>query len=226
MKIKSITDVITNSSTEVFILNDSRTSSEIVNNDLKKFGFRGFVRKISREDYYSEDSYYKNHLGYVLSDEEEKNYVWIYVYSSYLKEPKEPEELDLGDKIKLKSYKIINDFGDLQKKFINDFSLLDKIKDKPNKSEVEKKFIENQERYFKYLNFLEYISKEDLITWFSTNINNFPDYKTLLDLSGIIDVSEIFGKWIDIINDGEYVEDFLGEVFNNEKFSYKLIRVD
>ena len=42
MKIKSITDVITNSSTEVFILNDSRTSSEIVNNDLKKFGFRGF----------------------------------------------------------------------------------------------------------------------------------------------------------------------------------------
>ena len=50
MKIRSKIDVITNSSTEVFILQDSRNFSE-VNKELQQLGYQGAVFKLTKEFY-------------------------------------------------------------------------------------------------------------------------------------------------------------------------------
>ena len=97
MKIRSKIDVITNSSTEVFILQNSRNFSE-VNKELQQLGYQGEVFKLTKE-LYQEKRNTGNicQLSNIFVDKENHNYAWFYLYRNHVFNPvKETPEIIEG----------------------------------------------------------------------------------------------------------------------------------
>ena len=89
MRIKSKIDVITNSSTEVFILQDSRNFSE-VNKELQGLGYQGEVFKLTKELYREKrDSGQICELSNIFVDRENHNYAWFNLYLQHVFNPVE-----------------------------------------------------------------------------------------------------------------------------------------
>ena len=89
MKIKSRIDVITNSSTEVFILRHPEENYEEINKLLQSQGFKGDVSKFTKEIWQSQkDSDYRlESLNVFFPDRESKNRAYYYLYKDYIFHP-------------------------------------------------------------------------------------------------------------------------------------------
>lgn len=225
MKIRSKIDVITNSSTEVFILQDSRNFSE-VNKELQKLGYQGEVFKLTKE-LYQEKRNTGNicQLSNIFVDQENHNYAWFDLYRNYVFNPvKEIPEIIEG----LEYYDSLsyNKETNLQRKIKSE--LLDTLAE-------ENKSLKRFSEYLKSGNIHDFPEfelscnpdiKEKFKKWIENNIHEFPEYQKLLKMYNVYDISEVIGNWIDFFDDDCISpEKYLGDVYMNENINYSLTRL-
>lgn len=225
MKIKSKIDVITNSSMEVFILQDSRNFSE-VNKGLQKLGYRGEVFKLTKELYQEKkDSGQICELSNIFVDQENHNYAWYDLYLQYIFNPVE-ETPEVFEGLEYYNSLPYSKETNLQGKI--KFELLGSLAEE-NK---------NLKRFSDYLRtkdihvFPRYeLScnpevKEKFREWVEDNIKEFPDYQKMLKMYNVYDISEVLGNWIDFFDDDCISpEKYLGGVYMNEDINYRLTRL-
>ena len=199
MKIKSYSDVITNSSTEVFVYRGE--IKENLNEYLSRKGVKGDVHFFTEEGWeeYKEkiNNYNYDDLYNCFADSKDKNYSWKRVYSEYL----------------------FTTPGPLQDKLINEL-LLGMAGDLKEKKE---KFLETKDlRYFpQYV--LTYRHEQEFLEWIETNESLFPDYKDLQEKSRTFDISLLFDSWISFFDDTEMSPtSFKGELDEHECEFYRL----
>ena len=225
MKIRSKIDVITNSSTEVFILQDSRNFSE-VNKELQQLGYQGEVFKLTKE-LYQEKRNTGNicQLSNIFVDKENHNYAWFYLYRSHVFNPvKETPEIIEG--IEYYDSLPYNKETELQRKIKSE--LLDTLAE-------ENKSLKRFSEYLKSGNIHDFPEfelscnpeiKEKFKEWIENNIHEFPEYQTLLKMYDFYDMSEVIGNWIDFFDDDCISpEKYLGDVYMNENINYSLTRL-
>ena len=225
MKIRSKIDVITNSSTEVFILQDSRNFSE-VNKELQKLGYQGEVFKLTKELYLEKRNTGNIcQLSNIFVDKENHNYAWFDLYRNYVFNPvKEIPEIIEG----LEYYNSLpyEKETELQRKIKSE--LLDTLAE-------ENKSLKRFSEYLKSGNIHDFPEfelscnpeiKEKFKEWIENNIHEFPEYQTLLKMYDVYDMSEVIGNWIDFFDDDCISpEKYLGDVYMNENINYSLTRL-
>ena len=225
MKIRSKIDVITNSSTEVFILQDSRNFSE-VNKELQRLGYQGEVFKLTKE-LYREKRNTGNicQLSNIFVDKENYNYAWFDLYRSHVFNPvKETPEIIEG--IEYYDSLPYDKETELQKKI--KLELLDALAE-------ENKSLKRFSGYLKSGNIHDFPEfelscnpdiKEKFKEWIENNIHEFPEYQKLLKMYDVYDIFEVIGNWIDFFDDDCISpEKYLGDVYLNENINYSLTRL-
>ena len=225
--IKSIIDVVTNSSTEVFILQDSRNYDE-VNENLKNLGYQGEVIKLTKELFqelkYSDPTIQE--LNYTLVDREIHNFAWFRLYRNHIFNP--VEEIPRIDKDGFEYYIPVDYEKEtpLQHKIKLEFldQLVEKCQDDGLFYSYKK--TKNIHVFPRQIFFNNPKIKEKFKSWIENNINEFPDYKKLLKMYDANDISDILGNWYDFFDDDLMpIKEYLGDVLGNKNFNYKLIRL-
>ena len=237
MRIKSQTDVITNSSTEVFILRHPEENYEEINKLLQSQGFKGDVSKFTKEIWESrEDSDYRlESLNGFFPDRESKNRAYYYLYKDYIFHPKSevPEKVFLGDS----EYLVYPDLdvkgeGELREKLIKDILIpyyKQELKNNSNSDHLIsnfKKFLEDPVENFSYCpgDIMTFRYREEFQKWIDENIDLFPDYNLLLKMYDQNDISEFFGTWIDFFDDDEVdFDEYAGKL--DENLDYMFFRL-
>ena len=229
MRIKSKTDVITNSSTEVFILRHPEENYEEINKLLHSQGFKGDVSKFTKEIWESrEDSDYRlESLNYFFPDRESKNRAYYYLYKDYIFHPKSetPEKVFLGDSEHLVYPDLdVKGEGELREKLTKEILIpycKQELKDNSNSDHLIsnfKKFLEDPVENFSYYPgaIIAFRCREEFQKWIDENIDLFPDYNLLLKMYDQNDISEFFGTWIDFFEDDEIdFDEYAGNLDEN-----------
>ena len=192
MRIKSKTDVITNSSTEVFLLKENldKTAEEI--NALYP-EFKGILKK-----YEDLEDWEKEELSETVIDPNEKGDSWYYLYRSYLFEPKKltPDFVVDGRKYFLTEEK---DVLPIQKKFSRE--VLRKFPEVRGDLEFLRDPEENFYRIFDGRYILLARHHEEIQEWIDNNISEFPPYPVLLEVYRMKDIKDVKGFWIGMAED-------------------------
>lgn len=237
MRIKSKTDVITNSSTEVFILRHPEKNYEEINKLLHSQGFKGDVSKFTKEIWESrKDSDYRlESLNYFFPDRESKNRAYYYLYKDYIFHPKSetPEKVFWGDSEHLVYPDLdVKGEGELREKLIKDILIPYYKQELKNNSNSDylisnfKKFLEDPVENFSYCpgDIMTFRYREEFQKWIDENIDLFPDYNLLLKMYDQNDISEFFGTWIDFFEDDEIdFDEYAGNLDENLDYMfYKL----
>ena len=234
MKIKSQTDVITNSSTEVFILRHPEENCEEINKLLHSQGFKGDVSKFTREIWQSQkDSDYRlGSLNVFFPARESKNRDYYHLYKDYIFHPKSeiPEKVFWGDP----EYLVYPDLdvkgeGKLREKLTKEILIpycKQELKDNSNSDHLIsnfKKFLEDPVENFSYCPgvIMAFRYREEFQKWIDENIDLFPDYNLLLKMYGRNDISEFFGTWIDFFEDDEVdFDEYVGNLDENLDYMF------
>lgn len=231
MKIKSQTDVITNSSTEVFILRHPEENCEEINKLLHSQGFKGDVSKFTREIWQSQkDSDYRlGSLNVFFPDRESKNRDYYHLYKDYIFHPKSeiPEKVFWGDLV----YPDLDVKGEgkLREKLTKEILIpycKQELKDNSNSDHLIsnfKKFLEDPVENFSYCPgvIMAFRYREEFQKWIDENIDLFPDYNLLLKMYGRNDISEFFGTWIDFFEDDEVdFDEYVGNLDENLDYMF------
>lgn len=225
MKIKSKIDVITNSSTEVFILQDPRNFSE-VNKKLQGLGYQGEVFKLTKELYQEKkDSGQICELSNVFVDQENYNYAWYDLYISHIFSPvKETpiifEGLEFYDPFPS------NKETNLQRKIKSE--LLDSLAEENKNLKRFSNYIRTKDIHVfpRYELSCNPEVKERFRVWVKNNIKEFPDYQRMLKMYDFYDISEVLENWIDFFDDDCISpEKYLGSVYDNKNINYWLTRL-
>lgn len=216
MKIKSKVDVITNSSTEVFILKSPETDKDKINNFLQSRGFKGEVSKLTKERWekHREGDWKLEYLDDFFPDKKSKNRCYYLLYRDYIFSPKS----ETPDMFKFDGE------GKLREKIIKELLIpcVEEIKAERSSLVSIDKFLRDPVKNFIYCpdNIIEFRYREKFYSWIDNNINLFPDYNLLLRMYEKKDISEFFGDWIDFFED--YEEDnYLGDI----DLDYELYRL-
>lgn len=231
MKIKSQTDVITNSSTEVFILRHPEENYEEINKLLQSQGFKGDVSKFTKEIWQGrKDSDYRlESLNGFFPDRESKNRAYYRLYKDYIFHPKSeiPEKVFWG-------YLVYPDLdvkgeGKLREKLTKDILIpycKKELKDNSNSDHLIrnfKKFLEDPVENFSYCPgaIMAFRYREEFNIWIDENIDLFPDYNLLLKMYGRNDISEFFGTWINFFEDDEVdFDEYAGNLDENLDYMF------
>ena len=224
MKIKSISDVITNSSTEVFVLRDPRKSSEEVNNYLRDIGFPYRVSLFTKD---TSDSDICTEINDIFCNRETKNHSWYYLYLNFLNFPKSitplERKLNSGEILRVYPNEEGEELNDLQKKFVEDFDLIEKVKSDNPTFYAKQEFIKHPTKHnFSCINLHGYLSKDEIMSWIVKNEDLFPEYNLLLEMSDKHDITSVYNTWVAIIPDdyGEIYE--TTKVFKNLDINYDI----
>ena len=237
MKIKSQTDVITNSSTEVFILRHPEENYENINKLLHSQGFKGDVSKFTKEIWRGrKDSDYRlESLNDFFPDQESKNRAYYYLYKDYIFHPKSeiPEKI-FWENSEYLIYPVLEVKGEweLRKKFTKEILIpycKQELKNNLNPDHLIsnfKKFLEDPVENFSYCPeaIMAFQYREKFQKWVDENIDLFPDYSLLLKMYGQNDISEFFGTWINFFeDDGVDLDEYTGNLDKNlDYIFYKL----
>ena len=230
MKIKSKIDVITNSSTEVFILKHPETDKDKINNFLQSHGFKGEVSKLTKERWekYREEDWKLGYLDSFFPDKKSKNRCYYLLYRDYIFSPKSetPEMFEFdGETYTTYPNLKISGEGKLREKIIKELLIpcAEEIKaEMSSLVSIIDKFLKDPIKNFKYCpgDIIAFRYQKKFYSWIDNNINLFPDYNLLLKMYEKKDISEFFGDWIDFFDD--YEEDnYLGEI----DLDYELYRI-
>ena len=228
MKIKSKVDVITNSSTEVFILKSPETDKDNINNFLQSRGFKGEVSKLTKERWekYREGDWKLEYLDDFFPDKKSKNRCYYLLYRDYIFSPKSetPKMFEFNGE----TYIIYPDLkvsgeGKLREKITKELLIpcVEEMKAEMSSLSIDK-FLRDPIKNFVYCpwNIITFRYREKFYSWIDNNINLFPDYNLLLRMYEKKDISEFFGAWIDFFED--YEEDnYIGDI----DLDYKLYRL-
>lgn len=234
MRIKSITDIITNSSTEVFILRHPEEDYERINKFLQSQGFKGDVSKFTKEVWQGrEDSDYKlGSLNSFFPDRESKNRAYYYLYKDYVFYPKSetPEKVFWGDSEHIVYPDLeVKGKGELREKLTKETLIpycKQELEDNSNSDHLVsnfKKFLEDPVENFSYCPgaIMAFRYREEFQKWVDENIDLFPDYNLLLKMYGQNDISEFFGTWIDFFNDDEVdFDEYAGNLDENLDYMF------
>ncbi len=209
MKIRSVTDVITNSSTEVFILKDPRNSDE-VNKMLKDLGYRGEVIKLTK-DYYQENKENDNNLSQldnIFVDPENYNSAWFEMYTRHIFYPEVDTPKELIQSFKTEVLDLVAE----ENKKLSRFSLYLQTKDPRDFPSYDLVYGEKGKERFK--------------NWVLRNKTMLPDYQDLLGMFWFHDISEILDSWIDFFEDDCISPSkYLGGVYDNDEINYTCVRL-
>lgn len=230
MRIKSKIDVITNSSTEVFILKSPETDKDKINNFLQSRGFKGEVSKLTKEiwEKYREEDWKLGYLDSFFPDKKSKNRGYYLLYRDYIFWPKSetPDIFEFdGETYTTYPDLEISGEGKLREKITKELLIpcVEEMKAEMS-SPVNNidEFLRDPIKNFVYCpwNIIEFRYREKFYSWIDNNINLFPDYNLLLNMYEKKDISEFFGDWIDFFED--YEEDnYLGDI----DLDYELYRL-
>lgn len=225
MKIRSKIDVITNSSTEVFILQDPRSFSE-VNKELQGLGYQGEVFKLTKELYQEKrDSDEICELSSIFVDRENHNYAWFDLYLQHIFNPVE-ETPEIFEGLEYYNSLPYNKETDLQNKIKSE--LLDSLAEENKTLKRFSDYLRTKDIHVfpRYELSCNPEVKEKFRGWVENNIKEFPDYQKMLKMYNVYDISEVLGNWIDFFDD-DYIspEKYLGGVYMNENINYWLTRL-
>lgn len=240
MKIKSRIDVITNSSTEVFVLRDFRSEPEI-KEILSKLGYQGevfkFTENLWKEHLKSEEKNYRfEELSTVFCDSSSKDRGWVRLYIEYLTSPRKTDPQIFRDR---EYFEDENTIKDIHLKLIkeilvplaeNEYNRIrkDTSLDTSYREKCLKRFIDNPTEDYVYNcpGYLLWKEEEKVVDFVEKNKDHFPEYSKLLRMYDMHDISELFGTWVDFFDDDSISPDkFLGEIYENEKIDYELYRL-
>lgn len=197
--------------TKVFVL---QSQSDDVKEKLREYGYKGDCFKLTKDLY--EKKFKNSILGNIFVDQDIYNDAWFDLYENHIFNPVKDLPWVLGD-YKIYNYLPYSVETNLQKRIKSDF--LDKLSEE---NKICKRFSRylNSKDIHDFPRFDLEIRKEQFRNWIIDNISLFPDYRKLLEMYNFHDISEIFDSWIDIFKDP--IDLFLGDVFGNKEFNYKI----
>lgn len=225
MKIKCKIDVITNSSTEVFILQDPRNFSK-VNKELQELGYQGEVFKLTKELYQEKrDSGQICELSNIFVDQENHNYAWFDLYLQHIFNPVE-ETPEIFEGLEYYNSLPYGRETNLQCKIKSE--LLDSLAEENKTLKRFSDYLRTKDIHVfpRYELSCSPEIKEKFREWVESNIKEFPSYQKMLKMYNVYDISEVIGNWIDFFDDDCISPDkYLGGVYMNEIINYRLIRL-
>lgn len=194
--VKSKTDVITNSSTEVFILKRPGKTQEEVEKEVKDAKCWAKIQKFGKGLIYDLDDYFP--------DKETKNYAYWNMYFNKLFELKNNRLIGF---LKKQSKIVI---GKIES---GEWNLPDQTID------MYKRFLSTGDMMFAKNSLIRYHRAEEIGEWIETHMDLFPSYEELLKEFDTFDVSELEGSWVDTFEDNTVdIKEWLGDIKDYEMY--------